>query len=40
MSVTDVVGTEAIIPNEDTEEAVEKGDWVDYAVTNEEEDRT
>ena len=40
VSVTDVVGTEAIVPKEDTEEAVEKGDWVDYAVTDEEEDRT
>ena len=39
VSVTDVVGTEAIVPKEDTEEAVEKGDWVDYAVTDEEEDR-
>jgi len=28
------------VPNEDTKEAVEKGDWVDYVVTDEEEDRT
>ena len=30
--VTDVVGTEATVLKEDTEDAVEKGDWVDYAV--------
>jgi len=38
--VTDVVGTEAIALKEGTKEAVEKGDWVDYAVTDEGEDRT
>ena len=39
VSVTDVVGTEATVLNEDTEETVEKGDWVDYAVTADSESR-
>jgi len=38
--VTDVVGTEATVLKEDTEDAVDKGDWVDYAVITDNEGRT